>query len=220
MALAKERPGCLKFAPPVGNATVHRRLRSLLDRGIAHQMSMTGRRMTCRRASLIAATVALSAACAPAAWGTDPLSPAAAREAFYDHACSKLVSTFATNSEGAHRAEIPGWIRICSDHPRPGECVATAYLIRGQSKAAPMKCGQDVKVSADIAASFLPSFDRVCANVAVAWLSNTETQLRTEVAGWTKTCNAHPDVSVCKGAGALIDENRKVQPLNCGSNGS
>lgn len=197
-----------------------RRLRSLLDPGIARQMSMTRCGMTCRSASLIAATVALSVASAPAAPGADPLSPAAALDAFYDHACSKLVGAFATNSEQAHRAEIPGWIRICSDHPRAGECVATAYLIRGQSKASPLKCGQDVKMSADIAASFFPSFDRVCANVTVAWLSSTETQLRTEVAGWVKTCNAHPDVSVCKGAAALIDENRNVRPLNCGSNGN
>jgi hypothetical protein len=166
---------------------------------------------------LITAAVAFSATCEPAALSADPLSPAAAQEAFYDLACNKLA--FAARSEEAHRTEMPGWVRICSAHPRRIECVNTADLIRGYKKAPPLKCGRDIKKTSNIAASFLPAFDRVCANVTATWLSGTETQHQTEAAGWVKTCNGHPDVSACKAADDLIEENRQVRPLNCGSNG-
>lgn len=165
------------------------------------------------------ASFALLVICAPAALNADPLSPSAAEDAFYDRACTRLARTLAADSQEAHQAEIRGWIRICSAHPRRTECVATSILIRNYKKAPLLKCGQDIKDSSDIAASFLPSFDRVCANVTTAWLSNTETEHRIEVAGWARTCNAHPDVSVCQGAADLVEEARKVQPLNCGSNG-
>jgi hypothetical protein len=181
-------------------------------------MSTTGCRKICREAFPIAATVAVFVICGPTALNADPLSPTAARDAFYNLACTKLAGTFAVNSEEAHRAEIPGWVRLCSAHPRRSECADTAIIVRNYKKAPPLKCGQDLKNSSDIAASFLPSFDRVCANVTAAWLSNMESEHQVEAASWARTCNAHPDVSVCKGAADLIDENRKIQPLNCGSN--
>jgi hypothetical protein len=184
-------------------------------------MSATGCRKICRGAFLAAASLALFVVCGPTTLNADPLAPGAAEDAFYNLACAKLAGTLAGDTEEAHRAEIPGWVRLCSAHPRRSECIETAVIIRNY-KASPLKCGQDIKQDikngSDIAASFLPSFDRVCADVTVAWLSNTESEHRTEVAGWTRTCNAHPDVSVCKGAAGLIDEKRKVQPLNCGSN--
>jgi hypothetical protein len=156
--------------------------------------------------------------------GTASSSPremgAAAEGALFDLACAKLVDVFAAKSEEVHRAEMPGWIRICSAHPKRSECVDTAYLIRGYNKASPLDCGSGIRRNSDIASSFLPAFDQACAEVTAAWLSNTENQHQMEVAGWLKTCNAHPDVSVCKGADGLIYENRKVRPLNCGSSGS
>jgi hypothetical protein len=171
-----------------------------------------------RRGSLlIAATAALTVTCAPAGLNAEPLSPAAAQEAFYTRACNKLA--LATRSEEAPRTEMSGWDRICSAHPRRFECVNTADLIKGYKKAPALKCGQDIAKTTNIAASFLPSFDQVCANVAAVWLSGSEAQYQMEVAGWVKTCNGHPDVSACKAADDLIEETRKVRPLNCGSNG-
>lgn len=181
-------------------------------------MSTTGRQRICRGTVLLAASLALSVIFGPTALNADPISPSAAQDKFYNLACTTLARTLAENSEEDHLAEMPGWIRICTSHPRRSECIETAALIRQYRKAPFLKCGQDIKNGSDIAASFLPSFDLVCANVTAAWLSNTERELQTEVAGWAKTCNAHPDVSVCKGAAGIIDENRKVQPLNCGSN--
>lgn len=180
-------------------------------------MSATGCRKTFRGAVLLAAVGAFYVACGPSALNADPLSPSAAQDKFYNLACTRLVRTLAENTEEAHLAEMPGWIRICTGHPRRSECIETAALIRQYRKAPFLKCGQDIKNSSDIAASFLPSFDLVCANVTATWLSHTENERQVEAAGWAKTCNAHPDVSVCKGAAELIDEDRKVQPLNCGS---
>ena len=182
-------------------------------------MSTTGRRKI-RRAFPVAAGLALFAISWPTALNADPLSPSAAEDKFYNLACARLIRTLAENSEEAHLAEMPGWIRICTSHPRRSECIETAALIRQYRKAPFLKCGQDIKNSSDIAASFLPSFDLVCANVTAVWLSHTESERQVEAAGWAKTCNAHPDVSACKGAAELIDENRKVQPLSCGSNGN
>ena len=179
-------------------------------------MSTTG----CRkiwRAFPVAAATAFYVVCRATALNADPLSPGAAQDKFYNLACTRLVRTLAENSEEVHLAEMPGWIRICSSHPSRSECAETAALIRNYRKAPFLKCGQDIKNSSDIATSFLPSFDLVCANVTAVWLSNTERELQTEAAGWARTCNAHPDVSVCKGAAGIIDEIRKVQPLNCGS---
>lgn len=138
-------------------------------------------------------------------------------EALFNLACARLVGVIAEDSQDLHRAEMAGWIRLCSAHPRQSECMDTARLIKIQNKRSPLHCGADVKKNADIAGSFLPVFDRICANVTAAWLSHTENQA--EVASWVKTCNGHPAVSVCKSADDLIDENRKVRPLNCGSNG-
>jgi hypothetical protein len=140
-------------------------------------------------------------------------------EALFNLACARLAGAIAGNSEEVHRAEMSGWIRMCSAHPRQNECIETARLIKGQNKVSPLHCGSDIKKNSDIAGSFLPVFDRICANVTAAWLSHTENQHQVEVAGWVKTCNAHPAASVCKNADDLIDENRKVRPLNCGSNG-
>jgi hypothetical protein len=180
-------------------------------------MSTTGCRKICRAALLLTASLALFAVGGPTALNADPLSPGAAQDKFYNLACTRLIRTLAENSEEDHGAEMSGWIRICTGHPRRSECIETAALIRQYRKAPFLKCGQDVKNSSDIAASFLPSFDLVCANVAAAWLSHTESEHQAETAGWARTCNAHPDVSVCKGAAGIIDENRKVQPLSCGS---
>jgi hypothetical protein len=182
-------------------------------------MSTTGCQRICRGVFLLAASLALAIG-GPSALNADPLSSSAAQDKFYNLACTRLARTLAENSEEDHRAEMPGWIRICTGHPRRSECLETAALIRQYRKAPFLKCGQDIKNSSDIAASFLPSFDLVCANVTATWLSHTESERQVEAAGWTRTCNAHPDVSVCKGAADLIDENRKVQPLNCGSNGN
>jgi hypothetical protein len=182
-------------------------------------MSTTGCRKIFRGVFLLAASLALTIG-GPSALNADPLSPSAAQDAFYNLACTRLAKTLATNSEDAHRAEMPGWVRICSSHPRRSECIETAALITQYRNAPLLKCGQDIKNSSDVAASFLPSFDLVCVNVTAAWLSNMEREHQTETAGWARTCNAHPDISVCKGAAELIDENRKVQPLSCGSNGT
>ena len=168
----------------------------------------------------VAAGLALAVIGHTAPLNADPLSPSAAQDKFYNLACTRLIRTLAENSEEAHLAEMPGWIRICTSHPRRSECIETAALIRQYRKAPFLKCGQDIKNSSDIAASFLPSFDLVCANVTATWLSHTESERQVEAAGWTRTCNAHPDVSVCKSAAELIDENRKVRPLTCGSNGN
>ena len=181
--------------------------------------TLTERRNIGRSAALIAATFILSAACAATASRADPLSPTEAKEAFFNLACTRLALTLAANLEDAHRIEIAGWARICSAHPRLSECIDTADLIRGQNKASPLSCGQAVKTGSDVAAAFLPSFDQVCANVTTAWLSGTENLDQIEVAGWVKTCSAHPEVSVCTDANDLIDKNREARPLNCGSNG-
>lgn len=165
----------------------------------------------------MAVIVALPVMCEPMAVNADPLSPVAAQEALFDFACDKLASTFAARSEVAHRTQIPGWVRICSAHPRRSKCVDTADLIRGQNRASSLNCGPAVARDPGISDSFLPAFDQSCANVTATWLGNKEDPLQAEAAGWVATCSSHPDVSVCYDAADLIDENRKARPLTCGA---